>query len=139
MSAVSPLGLSDMLTVKMEYDGERQKILAQNLASIDTPGYKAQELVPLDFGNVLKAQTQQVSMAVTNGLHMTGGLPYTQHFRSTAQRNTFERTPTGGTVVLEEQMMKVSENATDYTMTTDLYAKISNLFKEALGLQGSAT
>ena len=134
-----PLSLTDMLAVKMNYDGERQKVLAQNLASIDTPDYKAQDLMPLDFKNVLAAQTQQVSLTVTSGLHMNGGLPYTQRFRSVAIRNAFERTPVGSTSVVEEQMMKVAENATDYQMTTNLYAKISNLFKEAMGLQGTAT
>ena len=124
-----------MLAIKMSYDGERQKVLAQNIASIDTPNYKAQDLVPLDFKNVLAAQTQQVSMTVTSDMHMTGGLPYTQRFRSIASRNTFERTPVGSTVVVEEQMLKVAQNATDYQMTTNLYKKVGNFLKEALGLQ----
>lgn len=132
------LSLKDMLTIKMQYDGERQKVLAQNIASIDTPDYKAQDLVPLDFKNVLAAQTQQVGMAVTSAGHMNGGRPYTTRFRSMAIRNAFERTPVGSTVVVEQQMMKVAENATDYQMTTSLYAKIGNLQKLALGLQGTA-
>jgi hypothetical protein len=35
-------------------------------------------------------------------------------------------------------MMKVAETATDYTLSTSLYKKIGNLFKEAMGLQPSA-
>jgi flagellar basal body rod protein FlgB len=65
-------------------------------------------------------------------------MPYTQRFKSIPMHNTFERTPTGGTVVVEEQMMKVAENAGDYQMTTSLYTKIGGLFKEVLGLQGAA-
>jgi len=137
MSAM-PLSLPDMLTVKMSYDGERQKVLAQNIASMDTPDYKAVDLMPLDFKNVLAAKTQQVSMAITSDQHMVGGRPYTQMFRSVVSRNTFERTPVGSTSVVEEQMMKVAENATDYTLSTSLYKKIGNLFKEAMGLQPSA-
>jgi len=137
--STAPLSLPDMLAVKMSYDGERQKVLAQNVASIDTPNYKAVDLVPLDFRNVLKAQTAQVSMSVTSDMHMNGGLPYTQRFRSTPLLHPFERTPVGSTVVVEEQMMKVAENATDYQLSTSLYAKISNLFKESMGLQPTAT
>ncbi len=128
------LSLTDMIPIKLAYDGERQKVLAQNIASIDTPDYKAQDLVPLDFKNVLAAQTQQISMTVTSGLHMTGAAPYTPRFRSMDLRNAFERTPVGGTVVVEEQMMKVAENAGDYQMTTNLYTKIGNMFKEGLDM-----
>lgn len=134
----TPLSLPDMLSVQMSYDAERQKMLSQNIASIDTPDYKAQDLMPLDFKNVLKAKTQQVNIAVTSDLHMNGTRPYTQVFRNVNSRNTFERTPVGSTVVVEEQMMKVAENATNYQMTTSLYKKIGNLLKEAMGLQPSA-
>jgi flagellar basal-body rod protein FlgB len=137
MSA-TPLNLPQMLATRMSYDGERQKVLSQNIASIDTPGYKAQDLVPLNFKNVLAAKTQQITMAVTSDKHINGMLPYTQMFRNATSRNTFERTPVGSTVVVEEQMMKVAENATDYQMTSSLYKKVSNLFKEALGLQPAA-
>jgi flagellar basal-body rod protein FlgB len=53
-------------------------------------------------------------------------------------KNSFEITPTGGTVVVEEQMMKVAQNATDYQMTTSLYNKIGNMYKVALGLSPGA-
>jgi len=135
---VSGLKLNDMLEAKMAYDAERQKVLAQNIASIDSPGYQAQDLVPLNFKNVLSTQTSKVGMAVTSDMHMNGSKPRTQRFRSETAHNTFERTPTGNTIVVEEQMMKVAQNATDYQMTTSLYKKINNLFKEALGLQPSA-
>jgi flagellar basal-body rod protein FlgB len=135
---VAGLNLNDMLEARMAYDSERQKILAQNIANIDTTGYQAQELLPLNFKNVLAAQTQKVGLAVTDDKHMNGTNAYTQRFRSEAQRNTYERTPTGGTVVLEEQMMKVAQNASDYQLMTNLYKKIGNLFKEALGQQASS-
>jgi flagellar basal-body rod protein FlgB len=131
------LDLGSMAEVKMAYDSERQKVLAQNIANIDTPGYRAQELMPLDFHNVLAAQTQQVALSVTSDGHLNGNHAVTQRFRSEYERNPFEITPSGGTVVLEEQMMKISQNATDYTLSTDLYKKIGNLFKEAMSLQPS--
>jgi len=129
------LSLIDMVKAKMAYSAERQKVLAQNIANIDTPGYHAKDLVPLDFKNELAARTAQVGMTVTSDKHMNGGHLQTQMFRSADQKNTYERTPTGGTVVVEEQMMEVAKNAADYQMSTSLYKKIGNLFKEALGLQ----
>jgi flagellar basal-body rod protein FlgB len=136
--SITGLSLNDMLEAKMAYDAERQKVIAQNVANIDTPGYRAQDLVPLDFRNVLKSQTSRVALAVTSDMHMNGAKPHTMRFRSETSQDALERTPTGGTVVLEDQMMKVSQNAMDYQMTTSLYKKISNLFMEAMSLQPTA-
>jgi flagellar basal-body rod protein FlgB len=132
------LDLIQMMKVKMAYDGERQKVLAQNIANVDTPGYRAADLKPLSFKNVLAAQTAQTPLFVTSTMHMTGTRPQSDMFRTEISKNTFERTPTGGTVVVEEQMMKVAQNATDYQMTTSLYKKVGNLFRQALGLAPSA-
>lgn len=137
MTAGAP-DLISMMQVKLAYDAERQKLLAQNIANIDTPGYRAKDLKPLDFGNVLSAQMSQTPLSVTSPLHMNGSRAASSQFRAEHSKNTFERTPTGGTVVLEEQMMKVAQNATDYQMTTSLYKKVSNLFRQALGLSPSA-
>lgn len=134
---VQSLNLTDMLETRMLYDGERQKVLAQNIANKDVPGYKAQDVAPLDFGNVLKAETAKVNMAATSPLHFASGKQFTQRFISSDQARTFEVSSTGNTVVTEEQMMKVAQNSIDYQMSTNLYKKISNLFKEALGLQPS--
>lgn len=137
--ATSPdLNIIGMLKVKMEYDAQRQKVLAQNIANIDTPGYRAEDLKPLEFKNVLATETSHVPMAVTSPMHITGNKGGAERFVVEHSRNTFERTPTGGTVVLEEQMMKVAQNATDYQMTTSLYKKVGNLFRQALGLSPSA-
>ncbi len=131
------LDLGQMLETKMQYDGERQKVLAQNIASIDVPGYKAQDLVPLDFKNALAAETSKISVMTTSPMHLNGAKAYNQRFLTTDIKNPFEVKSTGNTVVVEEQMMKVTQNATDYQMSTNLYKKIGNLFKEALGLQPS--
>lgn len=131
---MSDIGLINMLETKLTYDAERQKLLAQNIANIDTPGYKAKDLQPLDFRNVLAAQTSHIPLAATNPMHLNGGRAGVGKFRAVTSRDTFERTPTGGTVVVEEQMMKVAQNATDYQMTTGLYKKVHNLFRQALGL-----
>ncbi len=128
------LGLMDMLKAEMSYSAERQKVLAQNIASIDIPGYKALDLKPLDFKNVLSLQNTQLGLTVTSDKHLNGSHPLTARFKSEVERDPFERNPTGGTVVVEEQMMKVADNATHYQMSTGLFKKINNLYREALGL-----
>ena len=136
--AFANINLLEMLKTKMSYGGERQKVLAQNIASLNVPEYKAQDLAPLDFGNILKNEAQKVSLNITSPNHIGNAKAYTQRFLTLNQRNSFEVTPVGNNVSSEEQMMKVSQNATDYQMTTNLYKKATNLIKEALGISPSA-
>jgi len=137
--SVAPLNINDMLELKMHYDGERQRVLAENIASKDIPGFQAHDLAPLDFKNVLTAQTSKISLAVTSPAHFTGMKPGTQTFVSTRQKDSFDVNLTGGNVSIEQQMMKVTQNAMDFQMSSTLYKKISNLFKEALGIQPSSS
>ena len=44
-----------------------------------------------------------------------------------------QKVATTGPIQLEDQMMKVSDTATDYAFTTSLYQKQIALIKEALG------
>ncbi len=129
--------LTDMLELKMQYDSERQKVLARNIAGKDIPDYKAMDLVPLDFKNVLASETGRVNLAITSDKHLAGFKAAGQNFASMVQKHTFDSTITGNTVSTEEQMMKVAQNAMDFQMSADLYKKVGNLFKEALGLQPS--
>src|SRR6185369_14170392 len=117
--------LKDLLEIKMQYDSELQKVLAQNIANKDIPGFHALDLKPMDFKNVLAAQTSKVTMTTTSPQHIGAGKPFTQKFMQTAQKDTFDVTMTNNNVVLEEQMMKVAQNATDYQMSTSLYKKIN--------------
>jgi len=135
---IAALNLNDMLELKMQYDSERQKVLAQNIANKDIPGYRAQDLKPLDFSNILAAQTSKVSMLLTSPRHMGPVKTPAQQFLHTPNGDPFEVSPTGNSVVTEEQMMKVAQNSMDFQMSTDLYKKIGNLFKEALSLQPNA-
>ena len=134
---IAALNLNDMLELKMQYDSERQKVLAQNIASKDIPGYRAQDLKPLDFSNILAAKTSKVAMMTTSSLHMGPAKTPAQQFMHTPDGDPFEVSPTGNSVVTEEQMMKVAQNAMDFQMSTNLYKKVGNLFREALGLQPS--
>ena len=45
----------------------------------------------------------------------------------------FETSPTGNSVVLEDQMIKVAETQMDYQTVTGLYSKSLGLIKIALG------
>ncbi len=120
----------------MQWQQARQAVLAENIANADTPGYEAQEMATPDFKEMLQQQRRggQSSGALkqTNKMHIqvgqaNGGLGETQNIKS------WEVTPSGNSVVLEDEMMKLAENQIDYQTTTALYSKSIRLLKTALG------
>ena len=52
---------------------------------------------------------------------------------SRTQQARVESSPTGNSVVLEEEMMKVSETVADYELMSNLYRKSVGLLKLAIG------
>lgn len=116
----------------MRYLGERQSLIAQNIANANTPDYRAQDLKPVDFSNVLAKENGKLQMAATQAGHMqpaSGG----GHFDSFEKRNGFETTISGNNVVMEEEMQKMSDTNLNYQETTALYKKMTDIVRLAIG------
>lgn len=122
-----------MAKTQMAYNMQRQTLLGSNIANIDTPGFEARDLKKLDFANMAEAEANRLEMRATAPKHMAGISPYGGPYRSEKERNTFESTPVGNNVVLEEQMAKVNEVGLQYQMASGVYRKMNNLFKIAIG------
>jgi flagellar basal-body rod protein FlgB len=129
---VTDLPLFAMLKTRMYWLEERQKVLAENVANADTPGYRARELKQLNFNETLRAAAP-VTLASTAPGHQAGG-PAGESARFAAdRRGGFETSPRGNAVVLEEEMLKVAQNQMDHQTATALYARGLALIKSALG------
>jgi len=128
------IGLFKALNAKMHYLDTRQKVLAQNVANADTPGYVPKELSKVDFGSVLEKVTKDRGVRVnpTNPMHMP---PENQidDPKKRAAKLVYEVAPVGNEVSLEEQMIKSSQNTMEYNLMTTLYQKNVNMIKTALG------
>ena len=123
--------LFEALAKRMTWLGDRQTVLAENVANADTPGYVARDLKAPDFKTLLGAQSQkQVNLVTTQPGHI--GIQRTA--ASMAEPETGEdRSINGNAVSLEEQMMKVSQTANDFALTTSLYRANLGLIKSVLG------
>lgn len=124
------LQLFSMLKQRMSWLSERQKVIADNVANADTPGYQAKDLKPLSFKETLARRDNRIGMTATNGGHIQAALPQPQRFRK--DESETEATPVSNTVLLEEQMLKSTENVADYRMMTNLYSKHVALIRTAL-------
>jgi len=133
------IGLLQALGAKMDYINQRQRLISQNIANADTPNYRPQDLTPVDFGKVLEKsigeKSKTVRMETTDKWHLPP--PGTvEKPDEKKQKKTYEVAPVGNAVVMEEQLMKSSQNLVDYNMITSLYQKNMSLMKTALGRGG---
>jgi flagellar basal-body rod protein FlgB len=135
MMAITDISILSMLRTRMQWAQERQRVLAENVANADTPKYRGRDLAAPVFDEptqIKPTAVTTVSLANTENGHIAGtGLSGTS-FRTETKGN-FEIRPTGNSVNLEDEMMKVAANQMDYQAATALYTRSLNLIKIALG------
>ena len=123
---LSQIPLFKAMAQKLAWLGGRETVLAENVANINTPGFQGSDLKPVDFGKLLDGESAgPLQMVATSPGHIStppsGAKPGQQ------------KVALQGPVQVEDQMMKVSDTATQYAFTTSLYQKQIALIKEALG------
>lgn len=121
---------------KLGYLSERQGILAQNVANADTPNYRAKDVQTPDFKRTLSRSSQQLRLAATDEKHFSGLNISSGSGRIVNRDSTYERSPNGNNVVIEEEMSKVAENQAEYQKVLNLYRKSVDMFKTAIGKTG---
>jgi flagellar basal-body rod protein FlgB len=125
--------LLGMLRERMSWLNARQGVLSQNVANADTPGYAARDVKPIDFSDILKGTAQTgPGLAITDPRHIAINADTTSNFENTDAPDT-ESNPTGNTVSLEQEMIKVSDTQAQYAAATGLYSKALSMMRTAIG------
>ena len=132
---LSSLSLFQRLNERIGWLNARQKVLAQNIANADTPGYVPNDVVPMDFGDHLK-KLVAVTPDRTDPKHLVGTIPEMGQVEQKRTKKQYETAPVGNSVILEEQMMKLSQTQMDYSTVINLYRKHVDLIKTAIGRNG---
>ena len=123
---------------QMEWLNRRQSVLSENMANSDTPGYTPHDLQKIDFGELLKNEKSATAIhreQLAAAEHVKQGYDLTAAGRNADEIETkgMETSPTGNSVVLEEQLIKVSETQIQYSMLTNLYRKQADMIRMAIG------
>jgi len=133
--SMTDLPVLQALKGKLRFHETRQKVLAENVANAETPGYTARDIKAPDFFRMAVEGEGDagVSTVLTNAMHIAGpvignGTP----FRS-EKVGGYEVKPDGNAVSLEDQMMKVTSNQMDFQTVTSLYQRSLGLLKTAVG------
>jgi flagellar basal-body rod protein FlgB len=129
--AISGISIFSLLRAKMHWHQERQRLLAENIANADTPGFRARDLAPFK-ADPRTTSAASIVLLRTDPAHAAGFDVQTSRF-PVDQRSNYEVRPTGNAVNLENEMLKLGSNQMDYQTVTSLYARSLGLIKAALG------
>ena len=123
------LPLLSQIKGRLSWLDERQRVIAQNVANSDTPGYVSRDLhQPTDFARAL-ANGGGLRMVRTSAMHIAPAGP-TARFESRAAPDS-ETTLDGNSVVVEEQMLKMAESRMAYDAAIGFYQKSMQMLRMA--------
>ena len=134
---LSQIPLFAMLRGRMGYLSERQQLIAQNVANSDTSTYRPKDLKPFSF-HVQETSGAGASAAVTQPGHIPlqhGSSGGAANFQTITTPDSETRL-NGNAVVLEEEMMKMSESRMNYDAAISFYQKSLGILRMATRAPG---
>jgi flagellar basal-body rod protein FlgB len=137
--------LFSMLKGRLSYLGERQQVIAANIANSDTPGFAPRDMKPfvVDMGGA--QTTGAIPMAAVHGTAVRGPTISSPAHMAPKRSMTINKpkgapdseiTLDGNGVVLEEQSMKLIEARMDYEAAIGFYQKSLGLLRMAARAPG---
>lgn len=130
---IGDLSVFAALKSKMNWHQQRQGLLAENVANAETPGYQGRDLKAFDFAEQVSTFSMaKTTTAATQPGHFSVGNRGVGAF-AIRDNNSFELTPEGNGVTLEDEMMKVTANQLEYRAATTLYKRSLQLIRTAIG------
>jgi len=128
--AITDIPIFGMLRERMQWHQQRQRLLAENVANADTPGFKPKDLREPDFRS--PPPPSSIPLSRSNSAHLASvgdpGLSF-----QLERDSKFTVRPAGNAVSLEDEMMKVAQNQMDFQAATALYSRSLGLLKTAFG------
>jgi flagellar basal-body rod protein FlgB len=133
-------GSLPVLSRMLQFAAQRQKLLANNIANMETPDYRPMDVSVRDFQKSL-AQAVEARRQATGG--MQGDLPEQESREVTVtpagQLTLNPRTPSGNILYhdrnnrdVERMMQDLAENGMMYKATVDLMRRENDLLRAAI-------
>jgi flagellar basal-body rod protein FlgB len=115
------MDILDHAVQRLGFLGQRQTVLARNVANIDTPGFQGRDLRDFnaDLGRLVLAAPQTASPAPAGWIPLAGsnGTALTQPY----------------TVSMDRELVKVADVQSQQQFATNVYTKYIGLLRTALG------
>lgn len=126
-----------MLKGRMGYLTARQRVIAENVANADTPGFTPRDIKAPTFDQMVRsnptpgASAGAGSLAVTRPGHIASPGAARTHGYTPESTPDSETRLDGNSVVLEEEMLKMAESRMGYDAAISFYQKSLNLLRMA--------
>ena len=133
--SVTDIPLLNQIKGRLGWLDDRQRVIAQNVANSDTPGFMARDLkAPTDFAEAMRTGGG-LKMVATNARHIA---PPGQAARFDSLKSPdSETTLDGNSVVVEEQMLKMAESRMAYDAAIGFYQKSMQMIRMAARKPGA--
>ena len=106
---------------------ERQKLIAQNVANADTPGFRARDLA--GFAETYRSRVS-IEMRGTRPGHLTGN---SWGGAERIEDTGGEPAPNGNTVSLEDEMIRVAATRREFDLSLAVTRSAMSLIRTSLG------
>lgn len=133
---VRSLPLGQALGEAMAHHSRRQQVIAENIANADTPGFRARDVAPAAFGEMVDAavaggpRIARPVVALSARAVALGGAPAVPALLTPTPR---EVEPNGNGVTLESELMNMADAQAAYAAAASLWRKSLGLIRAALG------
>jgi flagellar basal-body rod protein FlgB len=120
-----------MLKSRMTYLADRQQVIAQNVANSDTPGFTPKDLKPFTLpGGGAPGALPALTPVMTSPMHLTAPQTTAAGAKPVDSPDS-ETTLNGNSVVLEDEMMKMTQARMDYDTAVTFYQQATALLTTA--------
>ncbi|HUZ12949.1 MAG TPA: flagellar basal body rod protein FlgB [Caulobacteraceae bacterium] len=124
-----------MLKSRLDYLSARQRLIAENVANSDTPGYAPKDLKPFTVTGPGLALAG-VAATLTSPMHLAAPATAALSGDRAIVSPDSETTLNGNSVVLEDEMMKMTQARTDYDAAVGFYQQALNMIQTAIRRPG---
>ncbi len=131
-----------MLKSRLGYESQREKLISQNVANSDTPGYAPHDLKTFTLPPGMTGSgggLQMMQPATTDPGHLTSQPSASNSKWKVITSADSETTLSGNQVVLEDQMSKMAEARMDYDAAIGFYQKSLDMLRLAVRKPGASS
>ena len=122
------LNLLSLASALAAHASARQRLIAENVANADTPGYRARDIA--DFSSALETGPAFQARTTRPGHIAFGADP--RGFDPREQATMGAETPNGNSVSLEDQMMRAASVRQEHDLALGVYAKSLEILRTAV-------
>lgn len=105
----------------------RGELIASNIANVDTPGYKSQDL---QFGKILSEKMESINLKKTHPKHIDDNPSGLQAGQVVENPNSGR--PDGNNVDINEEILKLTKNSMEYNGRVELLARRMSQIKDSI-------